>query len=525
MNALASSLGRLPTRRKKEQKKSVVPINVAAAQKFQGSSSFTSPASATPTQATYSNSTQARTPPSAASLLCDIFSLTPPASPSVDQDQPSTPVKSPLRRAFSRTFNFKESPSSPSFSLSRRPSFSSPESAPSGRSSSMSLRRRSRALLLPSLPISEPRTSVSVEGSPSPSRNRSFGDHLTVETASVASNKPKQGSLRSIRSFNSRVGLSSFGSPTTPPNNELSRSGATTPPPAPLAPPKPRKLSRRASDESFQCRGLGYEDTCDSKWMGEPPFATDSTLPGIAAARMSEFTVTGSFPAMGGFLHHELLDLESGLRPEAPRLRHKRLSTASLASDMSIPTSNSDSFHSSISSLNGSELEEAVVNSRTGSSSSFSSISEQWFSSCPPTPPSSIRLQLHFETLPEKPRGVRREGLFGIELSGDSQPIQAIFVSSNSSVLDLKEIIAEKLAIKGYEVSPRQLGLCLHLSDLYCGKQSRRASSALGLAFNEDGASPIKELANNARLLFEEGALEDDVMIVRYLPLESDKYF
>lgn len=173
--------------------------------------------------------------------------------------------------------------------------------------------------------------------------------------------------------------------------------------------------------------------------------------------------------------------------PATPKVLPKRLSA----------TSQFSSTDSSVS---------ALVPSSSASSLASSSVSiNNWFSACPPTPPSSIRLQLEFTSLPPASPALLPAAAAA---EAKPRPLSGIFISSNSSVLDLKEAIVARMAEQGFRLSPKNLTLTLHLQD-----DARMPSTALGLCIAH-GKAPAKVLDDSNSLLFEEGAQEEDLVVV-----------
>ncbi|KAN0062002.1 hypothetical protein ACQY0O_005997 [Thecaphora frezii] len=533
MNALTTSFGRLPTMRRRISKKQIKPINVDAAQQLVQTAAPSSSSLTTPRPAHFHQVPSSWTPPHSPFQLAEHHA------------PPTAPLKSPLRRAFSKPFFFGGGSSSNSSKESHsRSSTPLQISAPlidfqSFNASSDSFGTNSprpsascRRSLLPPLPIYESKNDPAPPKAPrrrpasASSRVRSFwGSDVSTEAGATATRASslRQNSLRSIRQLHHRA-MSSWAAPSTPePVEPLTN---PRPPPSPFAEAQPRRLLRRASEESFFCRGLGHDGFDDSDLPELPHMAP---LPGLAARRMSNFTKDAYGPfdvEISTSTGHSLLPGDcsgclslAGLgftdcSPGAPRPKPKRLS---IASQMSEATSlGGESFYSS------SSLHSHTNDTTSSPRASWPEVSTQWFSSCPPTPPSAIRLKLQFLSLPRVTGKLNTESPL---LDDNGQPFDALFVSSNNSVLDLKELVAARLRSKGYRVFPRELSISLNLADslyqhsLTCQTWAS-SSSALGLAFNEDGCSPIKHLSNNSRLLFEEGAQEDDTMIVRYLPHE-----
>ncbi len=75
-------------------------------------------------------------------------------------------------------------------------------------------------------------------------------------------------------------------------------------------------------------------------------------------------------------------------------------------------------------------------------------------------------------------------------------------------MLDLKEAIVARMAEQGFRLSPKNLTLTLHLQD-----DARMPSTALGLCIAH-GKAPAKVLDDSNSLLFEEGAQEEDLVVV-----------
>lgn len=189
--------------------------------------------------------------------------------------------------------------------------------------------------------------------------------------------------------------------------------------------------------------------------------------------------------------------------PATPRVLPKRLSATSQASlTESIPSSTL----SSSSTVSLSSVEKQLT-------SSWPDIPtmQNWFSTCPPTPPSSIRLQLEFRSLPPPSPVLLSSSTMTTEHSDKKpRPLSGIFISSNSSVLDLKEAIVTRMHDLGYRLSPKNLTLMLHLNE----DVRTQSKTAVGLKLSVYGKNPAKVLDDSSRLLFEEGAQEEDLVIV-----------
>lgn len=97
-----------------------------------------------------------------------------------------------------------------------------------------------------------------------------------------------------------------------------------------------------------------------------------------------------------------------------------------------------------------------------------------------------------------------------VEKDDKARPLSGIFISSNSSVLELKETIANRMRESGYRLSPKNLTLTLHLNE----DVRANAETALGLKLSVYGKNPAKVLDDSSRLLFEEGAQEEDLVVV-----------
>ncbi|GAK68571.1 uncharacterized protein PAN0_193d6843, partial [Moesziomyces antarcticus] len=196
--------------------------------------------------------------------------------------------------------------------------------------------------------------------------------------------------------------------------------------------------------------------------------------------------------------------------PAAPKVQPKRLSATSQFSstDSSVSVASALVPSSSASSLASSSASLHSADERA--SWSHVPAVNNWFSACPPTPPSSIRLQLEFTSLPPaSPALLPAAAATAAAAERKPRPLSSIFISSNSSVLDLKEAIAARMAEQGFRLSPKNLTLTLHLQD-----DARMPSTALGLCIAHDEKQPAKVLDDSNSLLFEEGAQEEDLVVV-----------
>ncbi|GAC98195.1 hypothetical protein PHSY_005784 [Pseudozyma hubeiensis SY62] len=340
-------------------------------------------------------------------------------------------------------------------------------------------------------------------------------------------------SLRSIRQRHTRKSIHSILGLSPPTTSSV--------PPSTTASPLRRRLTRCASEESFHCRGPGFdappaadtrpsvdEDSLDMSCLRPRPAAAvprcvslysssyPADLPSSGARRMSEFTIDAYEEATEASDEEALdrlgeLELEAnhdsdyplaglGLTdslPATPRVAPKRLSaTSQISLAESIPTSIASSSTSSLSlSSVGNHLGNSIPSM------------QNWYSTCPPTPPSSIRLRLAFRSLPSPSPAVLIDN--AVE---KGRPISSVFISSNSSVLDLKETISARMREVGYRISPRNLTLTLHLSD---DVAKGKAKTALGVMLEGDER---KVLDDSGRMLFEEGVQEDDLVVVECDP-------
>ncbi|SPO28830.1 uncharacterized protein UTRI_05151_B [Ustilago trichophora] len=407
-------------------------------------------------------------------------------------------------------------------------------------------RRRSRTLVPPPT-LSESHANTPIpstsQRSASPTWSMRFSrsasplpfSHAASSAPTAPSPISPRTSLRSIRRMHARKSIQSvFGA--SPPSNPsettpqcaLLSTTPTTPDPAPRVSTRPR-LTRRASEESFHCRGPGFDgppaaDTRESHSLGfytRPTIAPRSVSlyssptpsnPATGARRMSDFTISSYQQASKLNLQrsapvHDILseveaelDMDSPLAglglvdslPAAPRVMPKRLSATS---QISLAESIPSSIPSSSSTVSLSSVEQQLT-----SSWPHLPTTHTWFSTCPPTPPSSIRLQLEFRSLPPP----------SPTLASKPRPLSGIFISSNSSVLDLKETIATRMRDTGYRLSPKNLTLTLHLNE----DIRSDPNTALGLKLSAYGKNPAKVLDDSSRLLFEEGAQEEDLVVV-----------
>ncbi|SPO28008.1 uncharacterized protein UTRI_05151 [Ustilago trichophora] len=394
-------------------------------------------------------------------------------------------------------------------------------------------RTRSRTLVPPShhLPESHANTPNLSTSQRSASPTCSMPVSRSNTSASVAPDAPsptsRSTSLRSIRHMHARKSIQNVfaASPSNP--SDLGRTRPTTPDPAPRVFTRSR-LTRRASDESFHCRGPGFDGppAADTRESHSPGFYTRPTITprsvslyssstanaATGVSRMSHFTISSYQQASklnqksSAPVHDILAEVEAQLAndsplaglglvdslPAAPRVMPKRLSATS---QFSLAESIPSSIPSSSSTVSLSSVEQQLT-------SSWPDIPtpQTWFSTCPPTPPSSIRLQLEFRSLPSPSPA----------LASKPRPLSGIFISSNSSVLDLKETIASRMRDTGYRLSPKNLTLTLHLNE----DIRTNPKTALGLKLSAYGKNPAKVLDDSGRLLFEEGAQEEDLVVV-----------
>ncbi|TKY89077.1 hypothetical protein EX895_001608 [Sporisorium graminicola] len=309
-----------------------------------------------------------------------------------------------------------------------------------------------------------------------------------------------------------------------------------------------RRLIRRASEESFHCRGPDFDappaadtrpsiDNASAHSLGlharpapaavprsssmyscSHPAATQSS----GARRMSEFTISSyqekanaSSPVQPNVqdilseiqAEHDAEHALAGLGfvdpvPAAPRVLPKRLSATSQASlTESIPASTLSS---------SSTVSLSSVENQLSSSWPDTPTMQTWFSTCPPTPPSSIRLELQFRSLPPPSPVLLSSSTMAERNDTKPRPLSGIFISSNSSVLDLKEAIVTRMHDLGYRLSPKNLSLILHLNE----DVRTQSKTALGLNLSVYGKNPAKVLDDSSRLLFEEGAQEEDLVVV-----------
>ncbi|KAJ1024739.1 hypothetical protein NDA16_002779 [Ustilago loliicola] len=359
----------------------------------------------------------------------------------------------------------------------------------------------------------------------------------------AASPSSPRSSLRSIRQMHARKSIHSiFGLSTS-----AGAESTTMPQDTPVAHiSSTRRLTRRASEESFHCRGPGFDGppaadtsqfhtlgfytrpTAGSRSVSMYSSSNPSTSYGMSGARrMSHFTRFSyeESSKLDKAAYDMLSEVETetetetalaGLGlvdplPAAPRFMPKRLSaTSQISLAESVPSSVHSSFSSTVS-LSSS------VNQQLNSSWPDIPSMQTWFSACPPTPPSSIRLQLEFRSLPPcSPAALFSATVALTTTDADevdkkpARPLSGIFISSNSSVLDLKETIASRMCDLGYRLSPKNLTLTLHLNE----DVRTNSRTALGLKLSAYGKNPAKVLDDSSRLLFEEGAQEEDLVVV-----------
>lgn len=566
MSPFSTSFARLHSIRKREpNKKPVQPIHVDPATPRPHHYPTTTPSPPTPsppTPAASSTSTRFVSSPT-------LISSSAPLSPVLPNSAPAAQAtKSPLRRALSRTFFFASA--NPTNTPSPAPRISSPIPLPCH----TTLTRAPRPPR-PARPATSPATTLSPNLNPfafspsemtrsqiscpviittaqnvstrTPSRtpilpeshantsNLSTSRRSASPTCPMPTSTSPRTSLRSIRDMHARKSIQNVFGPSSlnPSENTLQcalfSTMPTTPDTAPCVCTRSR-LTRRASDESFHCRGPGFDapPAADTRQSHSPGFYTRPTVtprsvslysssstsnPATGLRHRSQFTISSyqqpselnlqTSPPVHDFLAQVVeaqVGIESPLAglglvdslPGAPRVMPKRLSATS---QISLAESGPFSIPSSSSTLSLSSVEQQLISSWPDIP-----ITQTWFSTCPPTPPSSIRLQLEFRSLPAPSPA----------LASKPRPLSRIFISSNSSVLDLKETITTRMRDTGYRLSPKNLTLTLHLNE----DIRSNPKTALGLKLSAYGKNPAKVLDDSARLLFEEGAQEEDLVVV-----------
>ncbi|KAJ1596519.1 hypothetical protein NDA11_005566 [Ustilago hordei] len=501
----------------------------------------------------------------------DQVSLTPPLSP-VAPHSPNAAqaTKSPLRRALSRSLFFHSppphislplpvachidqhrparparpaispatrlSPNPNAFGFTPSPMTRSPTSSPTittaTTSSSPSIEHLTTRTLMPPATIPESKLSSSQRSlSPTWSKRSS----RSASPLPIAKAAPSPSSLRSIRQMHARRSIHSIFA--------LSSSAGIESTPMPQDVSIPPTFSRRLS---FQCRGPHFDTppAADIRQLHTLGFYTrptdavsmySSSHPslayGFSGARHTSDLTRSTYQELN---YNMLSETDNEAEPETalaglglidplpatPRIMPKRLSATS---QISLAESVPSSVHSSSSTLSLSSLEQQFDSSWPALTSM-----QNWFSACPPTPPSSIRLQLDFRSLPPRsPAALFSSTLTpntptttttttttndddALENKKPDRPLSGIFISSNSSVLDLKETIASRMCQSGYRLSPKNLTLTLHLNE----DVRTNSRTALGLKLSAYGKNPAKVLDDSSRLLFEEGAQEEDLVVV-----------
>ncbi|KAJ1019023.1 hypothetical protein NDA18_006174 [Ustilago nuda] len=497
----------------------------------------------------------------------DQVSLTPPLSPVVPHSPSAAQAtKSPLRRALSRSLFFHSppphislplpvawhsdrprparparpaispatrlSPNPNAFGFTPSPVTRSPTSSPTittaTTSSSPSIEHLTTRTLMPPATIPESKLSSSQRSlSPTWSKRSS----RSASPLPIAEAAPSPSSLRSIRQMHARKSIHSIFA--------LSSSAGVESTPMPQDVSIPPTFSRRLS---FQCRGSHFDTppAADIRQLHTLGFYTrptdavsmySSSHPSLAyrfsGARHTSDLARSTYQELNYDMLSETdneAEPETALAglglidplPEAPRVMPKRLSATS---QISLAESVPSSVHSSSSTLSLSSLEQQFDSSWPALTSM-----QNWFSACPPTPPSSIRLQLDFRSLPPRspaalfssnpapntPTTTTTNDDDAQENKKPDRPLSGIFISSNSSVLDLKETIASRMCESGYRLSPKNLTLTLHLNE----DVRTNSRTALGLKLSAYGKNPAKVLDDSSRLLFEEGAQEEDLVVV-----------
>ncbi|SPO47237.1 uncharacterized protein PSANT_04925 [Moesziomyces antarcticus] len=543
----------------------------------------TSPSPATPSASTFGSARIVSSPTfvssSALATSASFYGaeLTPPLSPvHPNSAAAAQATKSPLRRALSRTFFFGNANSSSSASANASPN--NPTSQAPHSSISAPILTRPKRPARPARPATSPNMGLSPQpdsfGFAAPSMTRSYtsapliaihdeqpattnttrrrSSTLMPSSADVQfSRTPSpipqattptspRTSLRSIRQMHARKSIQSIFRPWSPlPADAVADADAITPKPAaPIPLPRTssfRRLSRRASEESFRCRGNAFDGppaadprpsvpdvhalgfySCPPLYSSSCPSAS-TDVHGPGSHRMNRFTLASYHQAAAPQTRDDGDDDEqlTGLGlvdtlPAAPKVQPKRLSATSQFSstDSSVSVASALVPSSSASSLASSSASLHSADERA--SWSHVPAVNNWFSACPPTPPSSIRLQLEFTSLPPaSPALLPAAAATAAAAERKPRPLSSIFISSNSSVLDLKEAIAARMAEQGFRLSPKNLTLTLHLQD-----DARMPSTALGLCIAHDEKQPAKVLDDSNSLLFEEGAQEEDLVVV-----------
>ncbi|KAJ1020406.1 hypothetical protein NDA13_005724 [Ustilago tritici] len=458
------------------------------------------------------------------------ISLPLPVAWHIDQPRPARPTRPAISPATGlspnpNAFGFTPSP------MTRSPT-SSPTITTATTSSSPSIEHLTTRTLIPPAIIPESKLSSSQRSlSPTWSKRSS----RSASPLPIAKAAPSPSSLRSIRQMHARKSIYSIFA--------LSSSAGVESTSMPQDVSIPPTFSRRLS---FQCRGPHFDSppAADIRQLHTVGFYTrptdavsmyssshPSSAYGFSGARHTSDLTRSTYQELNYDMLSETdneAEPETALAglglidpsPAAPRVMPKRLSATS---QISLAESVPSSVHSSSSTLSLSSLEQQFNSSWPALASM-----QNWFSACSPTPPSSIRLQLDFRSLPPRSPAA----LFSSTLApstatttttndDDAQenkksdrPLSGIFISSNSSVLDLKETIASRMCESGYRLSPKNLTLTLHLNE----DIRTNSRTALGLKLSAYGKNPAKVLDDSSRLLFEEGAQEEDLVVVDFDP-------
>jgi hypothetical protein len=333
-----------------------------------------------------------------------------------------------------------------------------------------------------------------------------------------------------------------------------------------------RRLSHRPSIESFQCRGLeddeahysdgsahyeraampglssgGAENDLDGLGMLTPRVTSYAD----AMLRMQDFTFAAydeqrekTLPAVEPLFNARA----SSNQPSALSLRRRspsRLVTPPSLSSITTPARpprpdsiryvspapSSVATFSVASSLSGHDGRESMDGDDAASLVSYKAVS---WTACPPTPPSSLRLRLRFfgrlpnsslsPPSPSTPAPMSRS-----RSASDEQivptPLSSVFIPSCASGLELRELLAERLATKGITLSPRSLSVSLRLG-LSAGSSSASPTTptALGLAFGSPADGCVRQL-DNIDALYEQGLLDDDEIDVCIRPTYESSFF
>ncbi|CEH18884.1 hypothetical protein CBOM_05587 [Ceraceosorus bombacis] len=331
-----------------------------------------------------------------------------------------------------------------------------------------------------------------------------------------------------------------------------------------------RRLIRRSSDESFQCRGLEADDSdssmsCQSFPMSDhdkinaglgmfeaTPKRNPVLIAPSATERMSHFTrdaqqlleeseTNASKASSTAFLPGLLaLRRKSGATTGSARTSSMRAPLAEADTNIPVRPRRPDSFYfispspSSISSFthepmlddDDSPEDEAMDTDEEVDSAALASEQNPWSPTCLPTPPSSIRLRLAFAQEPASPS--RRSSAGGLSPAS----LKDIFIGNAASALELKELISERISTaQGFLLSPRQLSLSVELP--YVGAATNvlqtqsGSASALGLDLDQSTCNSRlvaeanrKELENDD-LLYQQGLVDNDTVLVRVRPIYS----